>query len=120
MPVKNDAQALLQTDGGILRSFLFQNVSYFSTLHYRVSTIPKELWQEFLKMAGNKSTDQEEIKTLLVDGTGWGYGLPFYLKSKKGRRDKSEPPRLSRKARLFESSHSGWCLLEIVILFLKA
>ena len=36
----------------VLRSFLFQNVPLFSTLHYRVSTIEEELWQEFLKMAG--------------------------------------------------------------------
>ena len=38
----------------VLRSFLFQNVPLFSTLHYRVSTIEEELWQEFLKMAGTK------------------------------------------------------------------
>jgi len=69
----------------VLRSFLFQNMPDFSTLHYRVSTIEEELWQEFLEWLANKSTDQEEIKALLVDGTGWGYGLPFYQRAKRGQ-----------------------------------
>jgi len=50
--------------------------------------IEEELWQEFLEWLAQKSTDQEEIKALLVDGTGWGYGLPFYQRVKRG-----EPPR---------------------------
>jgi hypothetical protein len=69
----------------VLRSFLFQNVPDFSTLHYRVSTIPEGLWQEFLEWLANKSITREEIKVLLVDGTGWGYGLPFYQRAKRGQ-----------------------------------
>ncbi len=69
----------------VLRSFLFQNVPDFSTLHYRVSTIPEGLWQGFLKWLAEKSTDLEEIKVLLVDGTGWGYGLSFYQRVKRGQ-----------------------------------
>lgn len=70
----------------VLRSFLFQNVPDFSTLRYRVSTIEEELWQEFLEWLAQKSTDQGEIKALLIDGTGGGgYGLPFYQRAKRGQ-----------------------------------
>jgi len=54
-------------------------------LHYRVFKITEDLGIELLSWLARRSKDLKEVEFLLVDGTGWGYGLPFYQRIKRGR-----------------------------------
>ena len=50
----------------------------FSTLHYRVRRLPQERWEEFNRWLAQRALAWDEPELLLVDGTGWGFGLPYW------------------------------------------
>lgn len=49
-----------------------------------MSKITEDLWIEFLNWLARRSKNLKEVEFLLVDGTGWGYGLPIYQRIKRG------------------------------------
>jgi hypothetical protein len=49
-----------------------------------VSKITEDLWIEFLNWLARRSKELKEVEFPLVDGTGWGYGLPIYQRIKRG------------------------------------
>ncbi len=50
-----------------------------------MSKITEDLGIEFINWLARRSKDLKEVKVLLVDETGWEYGLPFRERIKRGR-----------------------------------
>jgi hypothetical protein len=63
---------------------LLPRVPDFSTLHYRVRRLPQERWEEFNRWLAQRALAGDEPELLLVDGTGWGFGLPYWACWRRG------------------------------------
>ncbi len=50
----------------------------FSTLHDRVRRIPPHRGEEFNRWLREQVLGCQRLELVLVDGTGWGFGLPYW------------------------------------------
>jgi hypothetical protein len=63
---------------------ILPQVPDFSTLPYRVSRIGQERWQAFNRWLAQKALGGERLEVVLADGTGFGFGMPFWTCWRRG------------------------------------
>lgn len=64
---------------------ILPEVPDFSTLHYRVRRLPQERWEEFNRWLAERALGGQSVELVLVDGTGWGFGLPYWACWRRGK-----------------------------------